>query len=274
MHSPKSSRRYSHSLSGREATILTNLSFDGKSIFTTEDLPSSLGISGRQNLLKALVRKGWVLKVRKGVYALVPMEAGDRGAEGFAVDRLVVASSLVEPYYIGYWSALNYHGLTDQIPAAVYVATTKPRASRQVMGYPIKFVTLPSRKFFGSEDVEVGKAAVRMSTVEKTIVDCLDHPEHCGGVDTVASALFFNQADINIKTLVTLARKIGNSAVLKRLGFLAEVLGIGDLAKAIARAELKSGYSPLDPSIPRRGKFVEKWKIIANVPMNAEQWMR
>lgn len=273
MRGPKSPKRYRHSLSSREATILTNLSFDGRSVFTTTDLPAALGDPGRRDLLKSLSRKGWIVKIRKGTYAVVPMEAGDRGAEGFSLDRFIVASCLADPYYIGYWSAMNHHGLTDQIPSEVYVATPKPRNSRIVMDYPIRFVTLSPRKFFGVEEVSVGDRTICVSSIEKTLADCLDHPEHCGGIDTIASALFFYQSELGMGKVLSSARRMGNSAILKRLGLLGEVLDIRGLEGGIDRSELGSGYSMLDPSAPHRGRIVEKWKLVVNAPVGKERLM-
>lgn len=63
----------------------------------------------------------------------------------------------MKPYYIGYWSALNYHGLTDQTPLAVYIASTKPRNSRRILNAEFRFVKILARKMLGTEDAEIEK---------------------------------------------------------------------------------------------------------------------
>ncbi len=65
-------------------------------------------------------------------------------AGALTVHNFLIASHLVDPYYIGYWSALNYHGLTDQTPPAVYVATTKARHTKRMLDS--EFVLYASQK--------------------------------------------------------------------------------------------------------------------------------
>ena len=203
---------------------------------------------------------------------IAPFEAGELGVASYTLHSFVVASVLVTPYYIGYWSALNHHGLTDQTPPAVYIASTKPRNSRRILDTEFRFVTIPKRKMFGIEDVVIEKRRVRISSREKTIVDCLDHPEHCGGLEEVAKALYFAKEEIDLEKLVSFAKKIGNTAVLKRLGYIAEALKMEKLVKLLSSAELASGYSLLDPTLNRGGKIIERWRLIANVQIDPSRW--
>lgn len=272
MYGRKSIKQYRRTLSDRESKVLSSLSYSGKNIFTIKDIQRF--VHKPRSLLDSLVRKKWVLKIKRGVYVIVPFEAGELGAESYTIHSFVIASLLVEPYYIGYWSALNYHGLTDQTPPAVYIASTKPRNSRRILNTEFRFVTIPARKMFGTEETEIEKRKVVISSPEKTIVDCLDHPEHSGGVEEVAKTLYFAKDEINPKKLVLFAKKIGNTAVLKRLGYLAEVLKLEDCLKLLAVAKLGSGYSLLDPTLPKRGKIRETWKLVLNAPIDPERWHR
>ena len=70
-------RQYRRTLSDRESTVLSGLSYAGKTVFTTKDLMSL--VAKPKSLLDNLVRKKWVLKIRKGVYIIVPFEAATRG---------------------------------------------------------------------------------------------------------------------------------------------------------------------------------------------------
>ena len=94
--------------------------------------------------LHNLKRKKWILAIKGGLYAIVPLEIGVKGAESFIVHDFVIASYLTSPYYVGMWSALNYHGLSDQIPATVFVCT--PKAKKPVRVLQAKFVFVQLRK--------------------------------------------------------------------------------------------------------------------------------
>jgi predicted transcriptional regulator of viral defense system len=272
MSARKSTRQYRHTLSEREAKILSSLSYRGRTIFTADELRQLT--NDPKNVLDWLSRKKWLLKIRKGVYAIVPFEAGELGSASYTLHSFVIASFLVEPYYIGYWSALNHHGLTDQTPPAVYVATTKPKNSRAILDTRFRFVTIPKRKMFGVDETEIEKRKVRISSREKTIVDCLDHPEHCGGVEEAAKALYFARDEIDFENLVKLAERIGNNAVLKRLGYIAEAMRLDECSALLSAVTLKSGYSALDPTLRGRGKIRERWKLIVNIPIDPARWSR
>jgi predicted transcriptional regulator of viral defense system len=265
-------RSYRRTLSEREAKVLTNLSYAGKAVFTAEDLKEL--VDDPKNLLDNLVRKKWILRIRKGVYAIAPLEAGEHGAASYTLHSFIIASVLVKPYYIGYWSALNHHGLTDQTPPAVYIATTKPRNSRTILGTRFRFVTLTRRKMFGMEETEIEDRSVVVSSPEKTIADCLDHPEHSGGVEEVAKALHFHSGELEAGKLVEVALQLGNNAVVKRLGLIADSLGLNELSEMVSNVKLATGYPLLDPTLPRRGRIRERWGLVVNAPIDPERWTR
>ncbi len=182
----------------------------------------------------------------------------------------MIASHLVDPYIIGYWSALNHWGLTEQIPRTVFVQTTARRFSREkdILGSRYLFITVVDRKFFGATNEWFDSHRVRIANGEKTIADCLDRPDLCGGIVEAAKGLWYGHEDENIDfdKLTDYAQRMGNMAIIKRLGFLAEAmeLDLGPLYDQW-RSMLTQGFSPLDPSLPREGRYTRRWRLIANL---------
>lgn len=187
---------YRQGLTRREAFFLSTLAREGRAIFSMSDARQILGAKTRQTL-SLLSKKKWVLRLRRGLYVIVPIDAGVRGSESFIVHDFVIASHLASPYYVGFWSALNHHGLTDQIPRTVFVATTRPRKPLKILTSTFRFVQLAPKKFIGIETASFEDAAVRISSKEKTLVDCLDHPELAGGIEEVARAVYFNHRELD-----------------------------------------------------------------------------
>src|SRR3972149_2448503 len=107
--------RHIISLSDNEASLLTTLAARGKEIFSIRD---AYGVTGEnratRETLERLVDKGWLERIEKGKYLIVPLEARPDGT--WAHDPLVVAGHLVRPSMVSYWSALSYWNLTDQVP--------------------------------------------------------------------------------------------------------------------------------------------------------------
>ncbi len=100
-----------------------------------------------KKIMSSLMRKKWVLPLKRGLYALVHLDVGVRGADSFIVHNFVIASHLVEPYYIGFWSALNYYGFSEQIPRTTFIVTTKTRMPLVIMNTDYYFVKIQKKKF-------------------------------------------------------------------------------------------------------------------------------
>jgi predicted transcriptional regulator of viral defense system len=219
--------------------------------------------------LERLQSKGWIRRIRRGRFAVVPLSSGeDRSPQ---LHEFVVAMELASPAAIAYWSALNHHGMTEQLPRTVFVATDHPvrRKPGEVLGVNYKIVSLRPGKFFGTIKDWIGEVPFIITDREKTIIDGLDLPQYVGGVSEIAKALTGAWKTLDEKKLRKYAAKIGNSAVAKRLGFIMETLGQGDV-KALRRAiPLAPGFSPLDPTMPKRGKYNRRWGLLINVEIQS-----
>lgn len=254
-------------LSKTESTLLSSLSEKGRAIFSLKDVVENSGINydNAKVIANRLVKKRWLIRLSRGKYLIVPLEAGVRSE--YTEHEFVIASHLTDPYYIGYWSALNFRGYTEQVPFSVYVATTKRMKSRTILDTRFRFVTITGKKFFGYERENISNTEVNVSDKEKTISDCLDHPEYCGGISEAAKALWNAKDEASIGKMIDYSIRMGNSAILKRLGFLTELLDMkvseDDMEKI--RNNLKKGYTPLDPIEKKRGHYSTEWGLLVNV---------
>jgi len=107
---------------------------------------------------------------------------------------------------------------------------------------------------------------VRVSDLERTIINGLKQPEYCGGLTEVAKGLWIRHQDINMRQLIKYAVKIGIGAVIRRLGFLLELYKIGTPEDwELLGSYLTETYVRLDPFLPSEGKFLRKWRLQLNV---------
>jgi predicted transcriptional regulator of viral defense system len=251
------------------SNLLTELTRQGKRLFTLEDAVKVYGSSngGLYDLLSTLVKRRWLQRIERGKYLILPFEAGREGE--WTEHEFIIASYLITPYYIGFRSALNYYGYTEQVSRTVFIASTrrKLKSALEISGVTYRFVSLPDRKFFGVTEVTLDGYRVTISEREKTIVDCLDRLEYCGGVVEVAKALCYGCDELDFAKMANYARKNGNRAVSQRLGYLLEMLGFGaDEAIALLRENMSNSYAPLDTLATPKGRYIERWKILVNVP--------
>jgi len=269
----KTEEEYKKGLTPKESLLISTLARQDKKIVSVEDARGVVK-KGTNKVMSALIRKKWVLPLKRGLYAIVPLDVGVKGADSFILHNFVVASHLVEPYYIGYWSALNQYGFSEQIPRTTFIATTKPKMPLKILDADYYFVRIETKKFFGFNKLEIESCKVNISTPEKTIADCLDHPEHSVGIDEVARAIYFNHEEVNIRKIYGFAERMGNMTILKRLGYILETAGLLDKYKVLfSQFSPSKGYPALDPLSPKRGKYNSKWGLLVNFELKPGGWM-
>ena len=233
-------------------------------VFTKKEAQEKLGITTRQlnYYLEALLKEGFLRRVAKGIYTLSLEPGRASSPHEFVLGQLLVPSGAV-----AYWSALNYYGLTEQIPRTVFIQTPVKKGYRKLLivdGKRFKVIVVSPEKFFGIRTIRLGRRKVRITDPEKTIVDCLDKPKYCGGIIEVLKAL--KNARLDYEKLLEYAERMKSRAVLKRLGFLSQRLGLG-IEKEIRLSEGdRKSFALLDPSMPPEGRFNYRWGLRINVP--------
>lgn len=254
------------SLGPKSALLIQNLSKSGMNVFTTKDALSLIDINS-QNLNKILynlVNKGWLRRIEKGKYMLIPL--GVDSFEPYTESQFVIASKLISPYYIGFWSALHFYGYTEQLLNTIFVVSTKRKKDISQGGVQYKFIKLKPNHFFGVSKIKISEANINFSDKEKTLVDCLAYPEYCGGIQEIIKALWKAKDEIDPEKMVSYSKQMGNSVVFKRLGYLLEVLELNDLLDLEnLKNYVKKGYSLLDPLLPRGGSYDSNWNLIINI---------
>ena len=251
-------------MSRREALALTRLASQNRTIITIDDIQDAIDISydEAKQVANNLVHKQWLDRLKRGTYLIVPLAAGETGE--YTEHEFVIASHLAEPMYISYWTALNHHGLTEQVPMTVFATTTDQVPAREIHGVTYTFVTLTESKFFGYDTVAIDAHQVNVATVEKTLVDCADHPEHCGGIIELAKGL--EAADLDQETLTKYLLRLGNGAAIKRIVYLADLLDVELAQREQLVDAFTSGYSKLDPTRGGEGRHVSEYRLLLNVP--------
>ena len=255
------------------------LAYEGERVFTTDrarELAPRVGLKDAYlgESLYHLRKNNWIVPLRRGLYALSPMVPGVAAAHEFEI-----AMALVEPAAISHWSALHYHGLTEQIPSDVFVLTTKgtwiPRSSESrrgqtrgsylAGGMTYRFVQVKPERYFGIEKVWIGDARVSVTDLERTLLDGLSMPQHCGDFAEVLHAFRMGVDKLDAERITEYAVTLGVMTA-KRLGWALEAQGVApSKLEALASLPMK-GYRKLDPTGPRKGPCNSRWMVWENLP--------
>lgn len=260
-----------------ELRLLFTLEEEGKSIFRSGDAKRILRSSEAsvKNVLYRLRKKGRIEEIERGKYLLFPAKSGYEGKWSEA--PFLIASELVAPYYIGFWSALNYWGMTEQVPSVTFVVTTKRRKKKELTYGPInfEFITLSKKKFFGAVEEQIEGKKFNISSREKTIVDCLLYPQYCGGIDEVIKGVWEEQNELDFEKVLEYSKKIGVEVVMRRLGYILEILEIkNEVAEKIATSKPK-GFMWFDPIGPKKIlEYSKRYGLIINrTKKDLTSWM-
>lgn len=219
----------------------------------------------RDAAAKTLARwtaQGWLRRVRRGAYVAVSLDTLD--SEHVLDDPWVLVPSLFSPGYVGGRTAAEYWDMTEQIFNDIVVFTAKAVREKSQKHHGATFTlkhTAPE-KLFGTKTVWRGRSKVMVSDLERTIVDMLDDPAIGGGIQHVADCLadYLRRKDRNDAQLLAYIERLGNGAVFKRLGFLAEDDESAAWLVEQCRARLTKGNVKIDPTLdcPR---LVTRWRL-------------
>lgn len=260
--------------------MVRRLSEDGKRIFTTQDArkaASSCGISDSYVLesLHHLSNTGWIVRLKGGLYVVSSSFPGMTPVHEFEI-----AMALVHPATISHWSAMHFHGMTEQIPQRVYVTTTQVIAvsrsdkrrkknqrsySREINGVIYEFVRIKPERFFGTKEYWIGEAKVTITDPERTLIDGIIAPKYFGDWAEVYSAFESQFSKLDLNKMVDYSLRL-DAAVAKRLGWILDRLGAKDsILQKLENVPIK-GYRNLDPTGPRKGHCNKRWMVQENIP--------
>ena len=270
-------KKIKQSLVGIELVRL--LAYEGDRIFTTDrarELAPRVGLKDPYlwEALYHLRQNGWIVSLRRGLYALSATIPGIAPVHEFEI-----ATALVNPAAVSHWSALHYHGLTEQAPRKIFVLTTTetsvPRMRRVGCkhsggGYSVgdtmyRFIQVRPERFFGSEKVWIGEARVAITDLERTLLDGLSMPQYCGDFAEVLHAFEIGIAQMDIERITEYALRL-DAATAKRLGWVLESKGVDASEVACLTALATKGYRKLDSAGPKKGRYNRRWMVQENLP--------
>lgn len=235
-----------------------------KDVLSIDSTANTLDLD-RTEAAKLLSRwraQGWLRRVGRGLYLPVPLDLSS--SEQILEDPWVLVPTLFGECYIGGWTAAHYWDMTEQLFNETLVFTTKRIAAKSVSAQGVGFLLhhAAQKRLFGLKSIWRGTRQVSVSDPARTLIDMLAMPETGGGIDHVADCLATHAKSSTFKRdqLVHYAELLGNGAVFKRLGFLAEAR-LHDKALAEAcRMRLTKGYAQLDPALPS-GHLHTAWRL-------------
>lgn len=254
------------------ASKLYRAFLDGR-FFTTKDaLVLTPNKNTCMNTLSQLVKSRHIVRVRRGLYEIVPLE--HVGNEKPAADKFLLARKITSPYCLTHHSALEIHGVAN---TAIYnvVTLASPNQFRSFEYEGVRYRWIRRRHLTGIQKTIWSSAQITVTDRERTILDCIDQTELAGGFEEAFKSLS-SMMNVNLDKLYDYARAQRKKIIFHKLGFFLSQEQIRDRWRVDEEhlAEIKRNLSSkIYYFLARKGfgRLVKEWNLV--VPSNIEAMM-
>jgi predicted transcriptional regulator of viral defense system len=259
--------------------------FRQRPIFTNKELAEFLEANGQRNVrtqestLAYHTKTGRLLRVRRGLYAVVPPGADP---ETYPTDPYLLAAKMTEDAVLGYHTALESHGKAYSVYEHFSYLTA--HSPRPVVFRSFRFRAVPfpkplrkrNEENFGVAVAERAGLDVRVTSLERTLVDVLDRPDLAGSWEEIWRSLesveFF---DLDIVVEYTLL--LENATTAAKVGFFLEehreALMVEESHHLKPLRELRPKQPHyLDRAHRKGGRLVADWNLVVPAAVLERSW--
>ena len=242
--------------------------FSAHPVFRRAEYAAAVGRRPQDKVVTAMLgqhlQAGNIRRIARGVFASVPKHAD---AATWSVDRFLAASRLRRGGAIAYHSALELHGCAYTDGHDVQIIAQGEPGMFEAVGFACRFVR-PPRGFAPPDGVTATDRLgleVRVTTIERTIVDLFDRYDLAGGSEELSNSLDL-VARVDTAAVARYARALGKATAAGALGFWLERERKRLAVPDVALEELRT----LMPSQPRyalgaksgEGRTAKGWNVI------------
>jgi len=231
------------------------------------------------SLLAYHIKAKRLLRVRRGLFVVVPTGI-DPGK--VPIDPYLVASKMTLDAVLAYHTALEFHGKAYSVHNCFYILTGSVIRKTHLKGWEFEGVKHPMQlRSAGKEEIGVSLVermgiTVRVTNLERTLVDILDRPDLSGGWEEVwRSAEIAEFYDLNKILEYTLA--LGNATTIGKVGFFLE----SHREQYFVSDEVLETLRTLRPRAPHyierqkgkgKSRFIASWNIVVPERLLEKSW--
>lgn len=246
-------------LSSQEVELLTRLEFEGKQIYSRQQITSFCKNKKKASyLIKKLLEKKRFRKIIKNIYFFIPMRAPGGEWKG---NEYLISKSLVRGanYYIGYSAVFSSYGFTDQVAQMIYIVNDKYSMTKNIFGVTYKLIKVLPDRLYGLETRKINNEDVVFPKKERAMIDVFEFYDM-----SRASKILYNQINnLDKELFIEYVAKYPVQSIRRRVGFFLERLGVSkNLLKKIYVGQ--KGYSLLYENRVSKGKIDKKWRVVIN----------
>jgi predicted transcriptional regulator of viral defense system len=255
-----------------------------RAVFTVAELDDFLSRRGsnshntRKSLLTYYQSRGRVLRLRRGLYAAVPLGSQP---DVNAVDPYLVAAKMADDAVLAYHTALEFHGRAYSIYSRITFATEMRASPLRLGSKELRSVPVPPRlrasgkQMFGVTSLRRSGTELRVTDFERTFVDVLDRPDLAGSWEEIWRSLEMVEF-FDLDRVAEYVRLLENATTAAKVGFFLEQHR-DRLMVDEAHLDALRRLRPRQPhylSRPGRGRsrLVKGWNLIVPEQLLERSW--
>ena len=238
----------------------------------------SRGSTNDQTLHASLryhVSQGNVLRIRRGLFAAVPPGFTP---ENVPVDPYLLTMGLADECVVAFHAAVQFHGKAHTVHHRYHYLTRPRRLPFRFRGQ--EFIAVGDPPWLGGKDSGVVEefhagGSVRVTSLERTLVDLMIHPQYGGGWEEVIRSMdsveFFN-----VDRVVEHAVASGNATAVARVGFYLEQrreeLLLEEKHLEALQRHIPGQLRYMDPARRHPGRLIGRWNLVVPLRVLERQW--
>lgn len=180
-----------------------------RKVFNYNDLICMLGDNNlAKNTIQNYLEKGYIKRIKHNLYGVVSLETNECIA-----DKFLIASNITKSSFVSHHSAFEFYGYYTQVYNNVNVASVSKFNPFEFEENYYSLIKVASTNFV--EEIR----GVRVSSVERTIVDCIkDSGKHCELEETLncINAIPY----ISTKDILKYLEQINSKMLYKKVGVI------------------------------------------------------
>jgi predicted transcriptional regulator of viral defense system len=257
--------------------------FDSHPVFTRAEFEAARASTASRSprttdsLLRRYVAEGRLMRVRGGLYAVVPRGTAAAAAP---VDPYLVATKLSPDATVAYHAALQFWGKAYSVWQRFHFLTETSTRTLRFRGLefvavkvPLAVRRLPAADQQVTEQRHAG-GVVRVTTLERTLVDVLDAPANAGGWEEIWRSLEMVEF-FDLDAIISYTVKLGSALTAARVGFFLEQHR-DQLMVEDAHLDRLRQHRPRQPRYlgadRKPGTLVASWNLIVPANVIGRTW--
>lgn len=230
-----------------------------------------------RSLLANHQKSGKILRVRQGLFAVVPSGANP---DMYPVDPLLIAGSLADDVVISYYGALEYHGKAHSVQNTYVVQSGHRIRELAFRSHSFSQVSFPKglsdsgQEHLASRLEDRQGRDIRVATLERALVDCLHQPRLGGGWEEIWRS-FEAVEFFDLELLTDYALAVGTATTVAKVGFFLqqhrEALMVDDASLDRLRAAIPKQPQYLERDRP--GTLVAAWNLMVPPELSERNWV-